>query len=192
MIKYQKGQILLLVVLVMTIALTIGLSLATRTITDIRTTTEEENSQRAFSAAEAGIEKALLESSGATGSFVNNTSFQTSIATVSGITLPLNNGNPILKDEAADVWFSVYPGYTSPWTGDITIYWGNSSDTCNSDETINTMAALYIVFINGTKTNPQVAHFPVDPCPARASVNHFEAASVGSWTVVFSKQAKSE
>ena len=56
MIKYQKGQILLLVVLVMTIALTIGLSLATRTITDIRTTTEEENSQRAFSAAEAGIE----------------------------------------------------------------------------------------------------------------------------------------
>lgn len=179
----QEGQILLIVVLVMTIALTIGLSLATRTITDIRTTTEEENSQRAFSAAEAGIEKALKSTTGTTGDFVNNTSFDTSVATVSGVSILLNNGNPIFKDDAADVWLSTYPGYTNTWSGDITIYWGSASDTCTTSEETNTMAALDIVVLNGTRASPQAAHFPVDPCAARSSINNFETIPSGGGTI---------
>lgn len=44
----------------MVIALTIGLSIAARSIINLQTTTEEEISQRAFSAAEAGIERAII------------------------------------------------------------------------------------------------------------------------------------
>src|SRR5579885_3559975 len=55
----QDGQAFLIVVLVMVIALTVGLSIASRTITNLRVSTEEENSQKAFSAAESGIEQAL-------------------------------------------------------------------------------------------------------------------------------------
>lgn len=181
--NYQRGQILLIVVLVMTIALTIGLSIASRTITDIRTGTEQESSQRAFSAAEAGIEKALQETTSSSGTFPNNASYQTSIATVSGMNLLLNNGLTILKDDAADVWLSNYPGYTNPWTGDVTVYWGKSSDTCTTNELTNSMAALEIVLIFGTKSAPQLAHYPVDPCSARATVNQFESIPSGGATI---------
>src|SRR5690349_3201017 len=102
--NHERGQILLIVVLVMTVALTIGLSVATRTINNIRTSTDEENSQRAFSAAEAGIEQALQNSTASSGTFANNTSsYQTSIATVAGLDVSLNNKVPILKDNIGDL-----------------------------------------------------------------------------------------
>lgn len=180
----ERGQILLIVVLVMTIALTVGLSIATRTITDIRTSTEQESSQRAFFAAEAGIEKAMQESSGTTGSFTGNSaSYKTSVATVSGVTLFLNNGVSVLKDEAVDVWLSSYPGYTNPWSNEITIYWGSTSDSCTTDEATNSMAALEIVIIAGTKLNPLLTHYPVDPCNARRNVNRFELISASPSTI---------
>ncbi len=180
--NYQRGQILLIVVLVMTIVLTVGLSIASRTISDLRTGSEQESSQRAFSAAEAGIEKTLQESNGASGTFSNNASFQTSIATVSGVEVFLNDGVTVLKDNVADLWLSQYPGYLNPWSGTVTIYWGNSSDTCTPEETTNTMAALEIVAIEGTKAFPTLTHYPVDPCPARAAVNQFESIPPGGRT----------
>jgi len=177
--NYQRGQILLIVVLVMTVALTIGLSIATRTITNVRTSTEEESSQRSFSAAEAGMEKALQELNGSSGSLTNSSTYQTTIATVSGQEILLNDGAPVLKDEAADLWLSSYPGYVGPWSGKLTVYWGSSPDKCTNDEDTNTMAALDIVLITGTKFNPVVSHYPVDPCTppegTRVSSNAFEA-----------------
>ena len=57
--RKESGQIVLLLVLITVVGLTIGLSLISRTITDIRITSQTEQSSRAFSAAEAGIETAL-------------------------------------------------------------------------------------------------------------------------------------
>jgi hypothetical protein len=183
---YQKGQILLIVVLVMTIALTVGLSIATKTITTVRTTAEGENSQRAFSAAEAGIEQALQNRTSSTGTFTNNTSYQTSVATVGGQDFLVNNGAPVLKDEGVDIWFSTYPTYASPWTGTVTVYWGRPGDTCNANEAINTMAALEMVLISGTRANPQAGHTVVDPCGPpinRTSANRFELIPPGGGTI---------
>lgn len=181
--NYERGQILLIVVLVMTVALTIGLSVATRTISNLRTSTDEENSQRAFSAAEAGIEQAMQNSIASNGEFTNNTSYETSIAAVSGIEFILNNKTPVLKDNAIDLWLSTYPGYTNPWTGTLTLYWGSSRDVCNANESVNTMAALEILVIEGTKANPQLTHYPVDPCAARAALNRFEVTPAGGGTI---------
>lgn len=58
---YQPGQVLILVLLVVVVSLTIGLSVASRNITNLRTATQTEQSQRAFSAAEAGIEHVLAK-----------------------------------------------------------------------------------------------------------------------------------
>jgi hypothetical protein len=55
----QNGQILLITLLVLSVALTIALSLIGRTTTDSSISTQVEESSRAFNAAEAGIEKAL-------------------------------------------------------------------------------------------------------------------------------------
>lgn len=59
--KNQEGQTLIILLLVMVVALAIGLSVATRSITDLRISTQTEQSSRAFSAAEAGIEEALRD-----------------------------------------------------------------------------------------------------------------------------------
>lgn len=57
--KNESGQIVLMLVLITVVGLTIGLSLVSRTITDVRISSQIEQSSRAFSAAEAGIETAL-------------------------------------------------------------------------------------------------------------------------------------
>ena len=57
--RNDRGQIILILVLITVVGLTIGLSLVSRTITDIRISSQIEQSSRAFSAAEAGIETAL-------------------------------------------------------------------------------------------------------------------------------------
>jgi hypothetical protein len=58
-VNKQNGQILLITLLVLSVALTIALSLIGRSTTDSSISTQVEESSRAFSAAEAGIEQAL-------------------------------------------------------------------------------------------------------------------------------------
>lgn len=58
--KSQKGQALIILLLIMAAVLTVTLSAASRSITEIAISTTEEDSLRAFSAAEAGIEEKLL------------------------------------------------------------------------------------------------------------------------------------
>lgn len=55
----RSGQVLVLVLLVVVVALSIGLSVASRNITNLKTATQSERSQRAFSAAEGGVEDIL-------------------------------------------------------------------------------------------------------------------------------------
>src|SRR3990167_5301279 len=58
----NRGQIILILVLITVVGLTIALSLVSRTISDIRITSQIEQSSKAFSAAEAGVETALRTS----------------------------------------------------------------------------------------------------------------------------------
>ena len=58
--KLIRGQALLLVLLTMSLTLVVVLSNISRSITDVSVTSYQEDSLRAFSAAEAGIEQALL------------------------------------------------------------------------------------------------------------------------------------
>src|SRR4051812_32744238 len=55
----SSGQILVLVLLVVLVGLTVGLSIASRTLSTLKSSGDLDQSNRAFSAAEAGVEKAL-------------------------------------------------------------------------------------------------------------------------------------
>jgi Tfp pilus assembly protein PilX len=57
----QKGQIVVLLLLTMLVALSIGLVVTQRSLTDLSTSTQSEQASRAFSAAEAGLERSLTE-----------------------------------------------------------------------------------------------------------------------------------
>jgi hypothetical protein len=178
----MRGQMLLLVVLVMVIVLTVGLAAASRTITNLRIASNEENSERAFSAAEAGLEIALNQTTGlVTGTLDNASTYRTTLSNIEGVEFLLNNNIAVLKDDAADVWLSQYPNYSSQYTGNMTVYWGSSADLCNTSETINTMAALDIVIVSGNSNNPILRHVPVDPCALRRSNNQFGNVSAGGY-----------
>jgi type II secretory pathway pseudopilin PulG len=56
----QSGQVLVIILLIVVVALAIGLSIAGRSLTGVTTATRLEQSTRAFSAAEAGLEQALI------------------------------------------------------------------------------------------------------------------------------------
>ncbi|HZQ29660.1 MAG TPA: pilus assembly PilX N-terminal domain-containing protein [Patescibacteria group bacterium] len=172
MFKEEKGQALLIVVLVMVIALTVGLSIASKTITNLRTSTEEANSQKALSAAEAGVEQAIkTNASILTQNLSNNTSYKTDVTGVSGTNFLMNGGNPVQQDNGADLWLSDYSPdstkiYLNPWSGNLTIKWGTTSDPCLSP-------AIEVLIVSGTKASPTSTRYAFDGCAARSSSNHF-------------------
>lgn len=55
----NKGQAVLIVLLVVAVALGLGLSIVSQSTTDVKISKQEQESSRAFNAAEAGIEEAL-------------------------------------------------------------------------------------------------------------------------------------
>lgn len=57
--RKRQGQVLVLVLLVVVVALSVGLSVASRNITNLKTATQTERSQKAFGAAEGGVEDVL-------------------------------------------------------------------------------------------------------------------------------------
>lgn len=192
----QRGQVLLIIVLIMVVALTVSLSVASRSIINIRTTTEEENSQRAFSAAEAGVERALKIGQGVTGSgpgieLDNDARIkQVDVTPVGGSAFVFKLGNPLPKDDGVDIWLANHDenGKIIPesnWSGALTIFWGMSSDICSTNVTTNTMAALEIIVFSGDTDAPVTTRYTADPCTARVASNNFSSVSGGGQAIAF-------
>lgn len=176
----ESGQALLVVVLVMVIALTVGLSLASRSITNLRSSTEEANSQAAFSAAEAGVEQAVKLGDTSGQSIIagvplndknNSTISNVDISLIDGSQFLLNNGNPIFQDDGTDVWLSPHSDnpaqlFQTAWNGQLSVHWGTNTDACQEP-------ALEILIISGTRVAPTLQKYAYDSCSTRRSSNSF-------------------
>jgi Tfp pilus assembly protein PilX len=174
--EQQRGQVLLIVVLVMVVALTVGLSVATRSITNLRTTTEEEQSQRAFSAAEAGLEQSLKSNSSLSPMTISESgaTVGTTVNDIGSAPFLLNNGVFVTKDDGSDVWLSNYPDYGTPRTGTLHVHFGLGTDACSASPATNSEAAIEVIVIQGNSlASPQLLHYVYDPCSTRSSVNNF-------------------
>lgn len=182
----HSGQTLLVVVLMMVVALTVSLSVVLRSVSNVRTSTDEENSSRAFSAAEAGLELALK-----TGGVIGNQTLDNSAVikgvitqalsgdSASGYAVLVNAGNPVEKNDGADVWLIEHKSdgsldYDTGWQNvegenAITLYWGPygpSADECNN-------AGLEVVVLTGSQAAPAAKRYAWDPCSARRAQNKF-------------------
>lgn len=176
---YQDGQILLVVVLATVIALTVGLSAITRTITNTRLSTEEANSQKALSAAEAGIEQLLNDPTAAFNKkdLSNQSSFTANSKPIpTSLPFNLNDGNIILKDDGTDIWLTNQADFSgTPWNGTLNLYWvKNENDDCKS-------AAIEIIIIEGDRNDPSMRRETADPCSSRN--NNFGGATNGSFNI---------
>jgi hypothetical protein len=144
----ERGQMLLVVVLTMIVALTVGLSVASRTVTNLRISRQNEESQKAF----------LIP-------LGNNTSYTTTINNPSGTDFLLNLGEEVDQDTGVDLWLS-NPDYTSPYNGDITLYWSDKSiqEDCNQGSGDTTISAIEVVILSGTTDSPVVSKYLSDWC----------------------------
>jgi Tfp pilus assembly protein PilX len=174
-LRSPKGQILILFLLVLVVGLAIVLSVASRTITDIRTTTTSDESNRAYFAAEAGIEEALqqLESTGSiTGGTFPTTTVNaqatttdiTSITSTAGGIETFVYPENVAKDDVAQVMmvsdadgngqidFADIGG--GAWSGsNLTIYWGSNAGN-------NQAVEVSVVYYDGAF---KITKFGLDP-----------------------------
>lgn len=186
----QKGQVLLIVVLVIIVASTIGLSIATRSIISLRTSTEEAESQKALAAAEAGIERAIQGNSPIAlpvNNLSNNSSYSTTVDQVDSSSFLINGGNVIPKDEGADVWI-VSHSNNNPIYSDarsvqfLNLYWGSTSEVCR---TSTAPAAVQAIVVSRNKSTGEIKsyRYAYDSCPSRRSGNNFTQAESGSFAI---------
>lgn len=171
-LRYQHGQVLILVVFAMVVTLTVGLSVAARSITNLRSTSDQQSSQRALAQAEAGVERVIQT----TGSDITITpaasgdTFAVSSKQVLGTYIALNNGNDVLVNQPVDVWLATPPAYSDPHSGDLTVYWANSPSG-------NPTAAIEVAVIDASG----ITHYVYDYTAGRG--NNFDHANTATRTI---------
>ncbi len=127
----QKGQVILILILVMTVALAIGLSVIQRSLSDVSTATKLEQSSRAFSAAEAGIEKAIQQNSSISRITLDNSAI---IEGVDKNDIPASGQAleylPLAKEEMAQVWLANTETLNAVYTlSSFNLYFGTPNTT---------------------------------------------------------------
>lgn len=134
---YQSGQALIVILLVMAVGLTVGLASASRSITDIHISHQEEESARAFSVAETGIEQALLSQSEASGSVsLGGVDINYQVTVNSGGSTVFDfNGKKFAAGDTQSVWLVGHnadgepdPSISYPPDGNVDVCWGSNAE----------------------------------------------------------------
>lgn len=185
--SFQSGQVVLITLLVLSIATTIALSLLGRTTTDLNITNQVEESSRAFSAAEAGIEEALKlgTSVGATGiSGASDVTYTVNRADLGGSTTPYRLPRKTRKGETESVWFVPH----DPTTGIPNIvrtYTSPDIDLCWSQESAVPAVVVAVLYQESTDSSFRVARGAYDPSVRGNFSLHTDTTGCGSGTGTF-------
>ncbi len=104
----KSGQILILVLLIVVVALAVGLSVASRNIVNLRTSTQTKESQRAFGAAEGGVEDVLSKLSTISNDIKLGTSASgcTVVGDTASCNVPVSDINAAVKVKGSKVYES--------------------------------------------------------------------------------------
>ncbi len=194
-INNQSGQVLVIFLLVLVIGLALVLSIASRTVTDIRQTTTSDESNRAYYAAESGVEDALKKISA--GGVISSNPYKVDLSAVNNSSSTVkvedypstNNAGQIVdfltynKDDVAQIALmrdfgdlgsagngsSIFPG------DQMTFYFGTSTNVAE-------LPALEISFVS--KGSPwTIRKMIFDPYDTRASDHNMcHAGTVASNT----------
>jgi hypothetical protein len=134
--SYRSGQMLLITLLVLAVATTIALSLIGRTTTDLSMSTQVEESSRAFSAAEAGIEQALKlqTKSGLSGTLAGGSNYKVDSTTIGGSTATYVFPNQTPNGQGETLWMVDHTDTGTPdWStkiynnNNLTLCWGSGA-----------------------------------------------------------------
>lgn len=194
--KLSSGQAVLIVLLGMAVTLTIVLSIVSRSITDISLSTTDEESARAFSAAEAGIENMIIGAVGTgTTTAIGESSYVTASSDFGLDTSGFNFMDQYSAGETATVWFVGHDSDNNLsctgvdcFTGtNLQICWGNDGASSVDEETPAIEVTTYYDTTTGWQTSDysgvRVARSAIDPYGSRPGDNGFSpSVSSGSGT----------
>lgn len=175
----QKGQALIILLLIMLVTLTIGLAVTQRSLSDLSSSNKVDQSTRAFSAAEAGIEKALQSGSStviSSGELQDQATANVKISDLLPLAHQALEYPPIGKDTVAQFWLAdptslatVYPGNTP-----INIYFGNRYDSSPQNPDI---PAIEVNLISKSGGNYVSTKYFYDPVTSRQASDNFTCNS---------------
>lgn len=174
---HSSGQALLLVLLSMAVALTLVLSVLSRTISDVKISSQDESSLRAFSAAEAGIEQVLVVGSSTGDVDIGDAKFSATVSDFAEGEDTFVFPSSFVSGEPAVVWF-----VSHDLDGDLTCsgnpcFKGSKIKICWGDNTVAPIPALEtsIIYLNtaGNYATARIARAVFDGNPVRRASNYF-------------------
>lgn len=171
----RSGQAALIALLVLTIATTVGLSLISRSTTDVSVTTNIEESSRAFSAAEAGVEQALRSTVGSAGVIDEKLGirYSVSVASISATSaIPFVFPRKTVGENTETIWLVNHNGDGT--LAEVPTYTANAIDLCWSNESV-TPAVVVTVLYKTSGGTYQIAKGAYDPDAGRAATNKFSS-----------------
>lgn len=186
--KSENGQTVLVILLVMSVILTIGLSAASRSVTDIKISQQSQEAARAFWAAQAGLEEAMK------GNVSIGKSEEKEVGGVKywvdkkgmvgaeGFVFP----DKVNAEESVTLWLLPHNETTGEinflaggYNGNINLYWGDPESSTISDQT----PAIEATLVYGEGSLYKMQKFTFDPNTGRNPLSHFEAANSGEFTL---------
>jgi len=192
--KIESGQALVLVLLSLAVVLTLVLFILSRSVTDISVSSKNSEAITAFSAAEAGIEQALVIGTGGSSTLSNSASFTSSVAsfnTVGGSSF--NYPIELSSGDSATTWFVAHDASTSAvvcdgarpcFTGNnFKVCWGKPGTASDAVVTPAIEATVFYEATPGDLSTVKIARAAFDPNSGRRSSNSLSAPDAGSCTI---------
>ena len=186
----ENGQALLIVLLSMAVILTVVLSILSRSVTDVAVTSRGEESVRAFSAAEAGVEQALIGAP--TSGTLTGSSFDAEVVDIgknlTSFVYPLG----VESGDTATVWLVshddngslVCDGANPCHTGSsVMVCWG--ADQPYPDPSLMPAIEVISLYLNtpGNNSTARVARATFDGNSSRRSLNNFDVANASGCNI---------
>lgn len=196
----NKGQALVFVILLMSIALAVGTSISSRTISSIRRTTNIDSAQRARAAATAGVEFYLSKSGSALETAItsNGGSASGCPSTTNSIVYPSQSSEPLSEktdnvDTSVQVRIGRYGCLNNPSDPPFTVAiakdnllelklggggGSNSVDICFTSA--SPASSLYLTLISGTSPNYSIKKYGYNQAGVSSSNNFQSTTSNGT------------
>ena len=176
----------------MAVVLTIVLSILSRSVTDIAVTSGEEQALRAFSAAEAGVERALIVGADIGATQIGDASFTADVSGTAEAGQEFANPNAVLSGESLYFWFVAHDddgalvcdATHQCFTGSqYKICWGKEGTASGDVTTPAIEISTFYAVTPGDYSTARIARETADPNVPRRSSNNFSAPDAGTCTV---------
>jgi hypothetical protein len=187
----QDGQIIIVLLLTMLVALTIGLTITQRAVTNVATSTQTEQSSRAFAAAEAGINQAIAN--GAVADFTLSGLVNEASANVQVKANLPSSGQaleypPIDKKTTAQFWLAdpntLAAYYNRP---QFNIFFGNDAATLNSKDNTKPAIEVNVIVLESSNYVSYKYYYDADGSSSRGGggngFNNASTSCTGTQTV---------